>query len=211
MAIVSDKHKCIFIHIKKTAGISISTALLELMGYDTYIYHNENSEALQPAQATIHVDRHCSSIQLREMIPEKFENYYKFAFVRNPWERIHSLYKHLARRGNPVEIAMHPNDNTKARSFTYCLTNTKLLFHKPQTYYITENGKIIVDFVGRFENLSKDFKHVCDVLGVKKTLPELNRDPTHSNYANAYTERTEKIIRNVYAEEIEMFGYEFGN
>jgi len=209
MAIVSDKHKCIFLHVKKTGGISISTALLELMGYDTSIYHNENSEALQPSSATIHEDRHCSAIQLRKMIPQKFDDYYKFAFVRNPWDRIYSLYKHLARRGNPIEIPMTPRGGVK--SFTYCLLNSDLLFHKPQTYYIMDGDKIIVDFVGRFEHLSRDFNVICDHIKAKKELPQLNRDPSRqADYTMAYTNTTEKIIRDKYAKEIEIFGYEFG-
>ena len=68
-------------------------------------------------------------------------------------------------------------------------------------------GRVAVNFVARFENLGRDFRHVCDTLGVEDSaLPHLLSD-VHKNYRDAYSSNSRKIVAEKYADEIELFGY----
>lgn len=69
----NDKFKCIFIHIPKTAGTSVTKAL-----FDTDPLHI-------PLSRFALFDKN------------KFERYFKFCFVRNSWARIFSEYNHIYR------------------------------------------------------------------------------------------------------------------
>mgnify|MGYP003150102182 FL=1 len=64
---IHHQHKCVFVHITKTAGSSITKALGE----------NDNGNPHRNAFD-----------YLKEMGEEKFKEYYKFAVVRNPWEMV---------------------------------------------------------------------------------------------------------------------------
>src|SRR5699024_9573361 len=71
------KNKCVFIHVPKTGGKSVDTGMFN------------------------HVD--CSHVTVREykniLGPKYFKQYFKFAFVRNPWERTFSAYNFLVTGG----------------------------------------------------------------------------------------------------------------
>jgi hypothetical protein len=71
------------------------------------------------------------------------------------------------------------------------------------------NGKIFVDFIGRFENISNDWKIVADKIGIKKELPIKNESP-HENYTYYYDEWCIQKVVDIYKRDIELFNYKFG-
>jgi len=74
---------------------------------------------------------------------------------------------------------------------------------------LTIDGKIAVDFVGRFENLQKDFNHVCTV--IKRPLVKLPhaQKTDHRPYQEYYDKVTKAIVEDRYACDIDTFGYCF--
>jgi hypothetical protein len=76
--------------------------------------------------------------------------------------------------------------------------------------YLIVNGKIAVNFIGRLENAQADFDHVCDKIRIpRQTLPRLNTTK-HRPYWEYYDDESREIVADVFSEEIETFGYEFG-
>ena len=74
-----------------------------------------------------------------------------------------------------------------------------------------ERGNIIVDFVGRYENLQADFQTVCNKLGItNEVLPHKNKTERR-NYQDYYNDRTKNMIFKHFQEDIEMFGYDFAD
>ena len=135
-----------FIHIPKTGGTSINKVLQS----------DKNTEFL-----TSH-----DSIRL---LPS--DNLFTFTFVRNPYTRFLSAWKHGIRKNkySPDLKEFIKNIN---------LNDTWFL---PQTYYInegkTENKK--VNFIGKYENLKEDFQVVSSKIKVQGTLEHLNRNPIY--------------------------------
>jgi len=78
-----------------------------------------------------------------------------------------------------------------------------------QQDFIDFAGKQIVDFVGRFESLDSDFRTICDRLGLHLWLPVRNSSDTRP-YQEFYSNFSRKAVEQLYAADIERFGYEFG-
>ena len=180
---ISHEHKFIFIQPKKTASSTVNGALRKyiVIDYSKVFRHAKYSEVL-------------------ELYPES-KNYFKFCFVRTPWDRIVSLYffrKTVAKMKVPVPTDM---------SFKQFVQAGTLI---PDQYGHTE-GFDNFSFIGRFENLQQDFNIVCDKIGVpRQQLPHRNKTD-HKHYTEYYDDETREMVAQVFQRDIEYFGYEFGN
>jgi hypothetical protein len=72
----------------------------------------------------------------------------------------------------------------------------------------TTDGKIMLDFVGKMENIESDFTKICNTIGVKAKLPRLNTT-NHRDYRSYYNKNTSRIIEKYFIEDIELFNYDF--
>ena len=197
----SSKHRCIFIHIPKSAGTSIKNVLnMPSAGHVAWVYYAFN-------------------------YPKIWQQYISFSVVRNPWDRIVSAYHfakmkeshwHTARLGPPMDYELLSN-----KSFEECLT---ILYRErdrlkseswvEQTHWIARptsmGGKVMVDRVLRFENLDPEFRELCAEIGIDpKTLPKMNRSDRTRDYQQYYDDTTRKLVELLYASDIETFGYSF--
>ena len=80
---------------------------------------------------------------------------------------------------------------------------------QPQSDWITDlNGKILVNYICRFENLDDDFSYVCRKLGKSVSLPHVKASE-HGHYSDYYDEETIKIVASWFKKDIQNFGYLF--
>jgi len=210
---ISKKRKFIFIHTHKTAGSSIGNALKpftlkhvpknKLLGIAYRILNKiERLTSFDPGL----FDPHISASALIDAIGEKtFNSYFSFAFVRNPWDWQVSLYCFI------LKSETHRRHDL-VKSFGDFDTYIKwrcaegVWFQKDFIY--SKEGVLLVDFVGRFENLDEDFKKICHRIGISTTLPKLNVSNT-TPYQLFYNDETRELVRKTFEPDISLFGYEF--
>jgi len=141
-------------------------------------------------------------------IPEKAENYFTFAFVRNPWDRIVSCYHHKI-----VNKAAPHFKDCYDKDFGFFVEYIGKLDVKKENLHIRPQASVIpvdqCDFIGKLENFSEDFKYVCQTIGVELVELPYAHKVEHAHYSTYYTPRTRKIIERLYNEDIEIFGYSF--
>lgn len=220
--IISDKYKYIFIGIPKTATASIRTVLCAMESrYDTLFY-------LPPG----HKDtiNHATALQIMSLNKEIWSKFFKFAFVRNPWDRVVSWY--MYRRNKNTTPTKGEFEKWLLQDYDKCveheanalllykeakkkvvplnaIKNYKINYMLPCLDWITDDqGKIMVDYVGKFERLAKDWKVVCGRIGINAQLPMTNVTNT-THYSMFYTKETERIIADRFKKDIEAFGYKF--
>ena len=189
----ADRNQCIFIHIPKTAGTSIARAL----------FHQ--------------VSRHMPWYEYKNANAGKFRKYFKFAFVRNPWDRLVSTYFFLKKGGmNELDRKWAADNIDRYRGFEEFvqdwLTESNIwswVHFKPQYYFICDAQlNLQMDFIGRYENLESDFETVAARLHLQSTLQPAYPGQ-HRHYTSYYNHRTCDIVSRVYQKDIELFNYKY--
>ncbi len=205
--IISHKFKFIYIKNQKTAGTSIEVALSKICGDEDIVTHYPllSIEGFKPRNYE-GFDQHIAASEIIKKIPlEIWNQYYKFTFERNPFDKMVSWYWDKKR------------DEQFNKSFQeFCVYCSNNLEEFPLGYDLYSiNDKVVVDFVGRYETLKKDFDYVCKKLGLPSIgeFPLLRtgyrEDPSH--YSKYYDYETQKIVEKHFWREIQQFNYKFEN
>jgi len=217
----------LFLHIPRTGGTSIASILPA--GRST---NAEINKLISDGFKNNH------GVSLHHAIlndyPVSTNELFKFTFVRNPWDRVVSIFEHQVKSCSTA-FALH-NLTTGESEGTYTnlekqfsafimkvknawevdTINTSLDGHlTPQILYTHDNQKNkIVDYIGHFETLEQDIKNLNDLCGwdLKSThIPHLNNS-LKKNYRDYYNQGNgvaKEIIHQLYREEIELYGYQF--
>jgi hypothetical protein len=202
---ISHKHKFIFVHIPKTGGTSIERIFI-------------------PTAGKKDVPRKHDTLKMYENDFLFFEKYFKFSFVRNPWDLTISMYNYLWYSSEDWPRTWRKrNAETSELSFSDWVKH--IIFRSPSIRSIDVGNrggsdgnqidwisceKNLINFIGRFENLQEDFNIVCDKIGIpQQELPHKNKTK-HKHYTEYYDNETRQIVAEKYAKDIEYFGYEFG-
>ena len=195
---ISNIYQCIFIHVPKTAGESIETVL---MGHPNWEKDDPKYEGLNlPQDSCQGEDKHYKISQW--INHDKFESYFKFSIVRNPWASADSFYKYRKKRDNFSHTFPE---------WVKCI-NPKFWheFLAPLPYLLL-GDKIGVDFVGKFENLNKDWIYICERLYINTLdLPHKNNSGVSDYYIDHYDQRSKDIVYQHLKRDIEHFNYSFG-
>jgi hypothetical protein len=202
---ISHLHRCIFIHVPKTAGKSILTlfGLPELgVNYKGELTHLEDPYDHIPS--------------MRYAPRPYFGEYFKFAFVRNPWDRLVSAFHYLNAGGaNPQDLQFREQYLSAYggdfRSFVQDLPQfLKAKHFMPQSRLVCdEDGRVLLDFVGRFEALDEGVALIAERTGLRGAAVPHTNASRHGRYTDYYDAATRQRVAEVYARDIRVFGYEF--
>lgn len=210
---ISHKYKCIFIEVPKTGSTSIRSILgkpikphLDIQEIESsWMYEGEsflNKKSLRKTYNLIPEN-------IRQKIGKNwFANYFKFGFVRNPWDRVVSLYYRTEGIQKFKEMSFEEFVDWIQNSSDTCKHPST---HKYQIdWFKDSDGEIALDFIGKFENLEQDFNFVCQKIGIDAKLPHKNKNSQkRKHYREYYNDKTKDIIAKKFDLDIEYFGYEF--
>ena len=139
-----------------------------------------------------------------------FENAFKFCFVRNPWDRLVSLFFYREFHKKYDSFQQFCLDFKDKEIEPIGLYNSRLnsQFNDQLSWIIGKNGRLLVDFIGRYERLEDDFRKICRIISIRKSLPHRNAT-RHAHYREYYNAESIEIVRKRYSRDIEYFGYDF--
>ena len=222
---------CIFVHIPKAAGQSIEMFFMNRLNLDRDNESHRQQLLLtdndDPSRGTEKLSHLSASEYVRcgYLSQQEFDQYYKFSFVRNPWARLVSEYRyrnflsHRSFKDFVMNKLPEPGWDDKYR---HVMPQTQMLYD--------DNGRLLVDFVGKFEQLPLDFKKVCKHLGFSDCkLPHINSSNKRSRelrrktrnflyqnkesdllkYIDFYDDETRDYVGNLYRADIRNFKYTF--
>ncbi|HEY5237362.1 MAG TPA: sulfotransferase family 2 domain-containing protein, partial [Rhizomicrobium sp.] len=141
--------------------------------------------------------------------------YYKFSFVRNPWDRLVSAFFYLDAGGcNAFDAAFREEHLARYggdfRAFVLDLERHIHSQHfRPQTHWLCDaGGAVLSDFVARYETIDADFAIIAARLDLPPSLPKLNAS-SHLPYREHYDRDTREAVARAYRQDIETFAYEY--
>lgn len=206
--IVSHRHRFIFLAVPRTGSQSVRAALrphLDAADWEQAAWKSERRLPV-PALATIEHGHIGAAHARRFLDPAIWNGYFKFAFVRNPWDRfISAAFARNARR--PLFLA---NPAGYLRLLLHSPSVREDPLFRPQHAFLAdEHGASAVDFVGRFETFQRDFDSICQRVGIgPASLPRLNASP-HDSPAPYFDAALKAQVADFYGQDIERFGYSF--
>lgn len=160
-------------------------------GYDTIVKENTSPRLYE-----------CVSNYVGKEIYDKS---FIFTSVRNPYSRAVSMYKHESWRSvetfddfcNAIKKEEYPSECAKWHSSTL-------------TEHITYKGDLKVDAFVKLESLEEDLNSICVKLDIPNQKIRHFNKSKHKHYVEYYNKETKKIVDQIYADDIERFGYKFG-
>ncbi len=205
--LISDSHQFIFVHIRKAAGSSIRDTLEPLSlvkPTDTWSKIKSRFLKTETDYKKYAFRQHDDiNVAKRLMPPDLFESYFKFAFVRNPWDRLVSEYEFIRRRPD------HGRHSKVMRmGFEKYIVYQSKRFDAHQINMLADkNGKLLMDFIGKFENLYEDWNRITDKLGIENKQLTHRKKAGIKDYNSYYSDESRALVAELWKGDIEAFGY----
>lgn len=209
----SKKKRFLFVHVPKTGGTSIVSVLkkdsnrvplpLRAIGY---AFDDRGVKLPSWTYPITGYPYHVSAKALKEFWgDEEFSKYYKFAFVRNPWDLTVSEYFYILRKKNHH---LH-RKVSKLNGFEDFVSWKENNYVRPQANWLCDHeGHLLMDFVGKFENYTNDANNILKELGSSMVVPHKNATQK-SDFREYYNDELVERVAEIYAPDIELFGYSF--
>jgi hypothetical protein len=205
--LLSVSHRFIFIHVNKVAGTSVKRALEHLGNKPsrTPLSKLKSKLGLASDYRQRFYPVHTYASQLQQELPQSvFDEFFKFAFVRNPWDWLVSTYHYLGHTPTHRHHRRVAAMTSFAEYVEFEITRDK----RSQATFVGNGKDIIVDFVGRYETLEEDFSVVCQRIGVDAPLPHANK-VQHRDYRKYYDDALIEKVGEHWRQDIDLFEYEF--
>jgi hypothetical protein len=210
--LVSYEATFLFIHVDRAAGTSIQLAL------QPYAARRRDSRLrrrlmwlggvnrLGHLHRALEFSEHATAQAVKKCLPpELYARLFKFAFVRNPWDRLVSRHAHLLQNRDHPRHRLVKKLGSFENYLAWEIARQKMHQH---TYVCGARGERLVDFIGYYEHLQEDFAKVCERLEIRADLPRVNTS-VHRDYRLCYTAATRDLVAKHFRRDIELFGYEF--
>lgn len=192
--IISSSKNFIYIKGHKVAGTSVERFFQNLCDKDTDIIGYRGKH---PIPEHIVYYNHMRPLEIKRKLEyEQWDNSFKFACVRNPWDRVVSAY------------FFEKNNLSHSMSFEQYCRNINM----PNMYDFYQLYDVSLDYLISYENLLTDVQTVCNILGLtfdKDTFPHDKKGDRNSDYKVYYNQTTRKLIKDKYVKDIEYFKYRF--
>lgn len=206
--IISHRHKFIYFAVPKTATHTIREALRQHLGPDDLEQQVLFGKQYLPFPEIAAIEHgHICANEIRPHLSATvWDDYFKFAFVRNPYDRFVSTCFFL-NRGNPdfaASAVAFMKDRLPRPRFQ------QRVLARPQFQQLTNSdGKLALDFIGRYEELQQSYDSICDRIGIPGIELGKKNTSQHSSFVEYYDDDLKQAVAEFYAEDLRLFSYAF--
>jgi hypothetical protein len=205
--IISPNHKYVFVAVPKTGTHAVRQALRPHMGAGDMEQVGLFVKRQFPIPDLAKVGHgHISLEQLRKfMDPAKFAEYFKFAFVRNPFDRFISYCSFITRERG----AFKTDPQKVMRRVLANPPSEHVLFWPQNTFLVDGEGNLLTDYVGRVETMQQSFEFIASKIGVPAVQLQKVNATERSAYRDYYDQELIDGVAKLYADDLKLFEYDF--
>lgn len=206
--IVSHQHKYIFFAVPKTATHAIREALRQSKGkqdWEQQMLFGKQSLPIDNIAKIEHGHITVREIQV-ELKPEQWREYFKFAFVRNPFDRFVSACAFL-NRGNP-QFQLRPVEWMKV-AMTRPQFRQRVLIRPQVTQLFGSNSTLAMDYVGRYESLQTSLDFILEQCSLPHVMLAVRNSSEHEHYRHYFDDALRQQVSEFYESDLEAFDYSF--
>lgn len=214
---ISHKYKFVFLANPRT-GSSSTRRFLDP-------FSDVKSKHISKTNDEFPFYHHITALELKRIFERRgwnWSSYKKFCVVRNPFDRLVSLFHFHVREGNIAQkdrlekklsgLFLNPKHDVLFCRYVQRIKPHHKLPQGLKTFICDEDGNQLVDKVLKFEELGTHLPDYIRSIGMPlndQTLPQLNTSPNRSEYTRYYDKRTKALVADLYDYEIQKFGYKF--
>jgi hypothetical protein len=208
---ISEEKYFVFVHVAKAAGTSISTLVTPycIAERKNNLLKVLSKSGIVPNWRWHHYRIHEPLRTVEKRIPKDlYDGLVKFAVVRNPWDRLVSMY-HYKKQGHGRQLGMIKKLGTFSNWLRWMGDLPHSSPYKLQVNMLKQHDGIIgVNHILRFESLSEQWNDFSKVIGVEEQLPKLNTS-NHNNWREYYSKEDADYVASIWQEDIDTLEYQF--
>jgi len=206
--IISAKHNFIFAAVPKTGTHAVRQALREHLGPEDLEQVGLFVTKRLPMPELAKIGHgHITLAEVKPHLPgDDFERFFKFGFVRNPFDRFISFCAFMTRQHGyfdrePQRVMHH---------FLFVEPPANKIHYEPQHIFFTgEDGALLTDYVGRVEEMQASYDEACRRIGIPSRALDRVNASRRGDYRQYYTPELRDAVAKLYARDLELFGYDF--
>lgn len=205
--IVSHQHRFIFVAIPKTGTHSVRQALRAHLGPEDIeqvgLFVDKRFPIADLAQIR---HGHLGLAQVRPFLPEEVAGYFKFAFVRNPFDRFVSYCAFMTRANGAFER----DPKGVMRHILFKAPPLQHILFRPQHELLVDaDGALLTDFVGRVERMQDDYDAACARIGIAPAALGKVNSSRRGDYRDYYDPELVEGVAAFYRRDLDLFGYHY--
>jgi len=203
---ISNNKKFIFVHAPKTGGSSIEKCLNKFLE-EKIIIEGKNTKVrgklTNPLENSYNSLKHATCTELIKQYGDRFDKFYKFSVIRNPWDRLLSLYYWSTHNKEYDKSLFIKKIFNKVSDVDESKRRTIWTLNK---YLCDEDDNLLVDRVMQFDDLDIEFKEIKTLLNISEDikLPHINKSRKKPN-KNILDNEVTEMIADLYTKEINKF------
>ena len=218
MCSINHDLKAVFIHVHKTGGTYISYMLHKYYGFKNYYLRRPDHDKFcmnkKKTNKYLNYENRIHGVltyyktsgyinKKMNMTPQKWDSYYKFCFIRNPYDKIVSAWNHVNRFNIPFQNYMKLKNTCNDVEYMH-------IFLPQVRNIINERGIININYIGKFENLEEDFQTILRNIGIKNIVHDVKKEMNkreHKNFNEYYDQNTLNLVNIILKEDFNMLDY----